>query len=760
MPTYFDTETCGLHGPIVLLQKAVDDGPVEFHHVWLTPIKETMRLLEELVDSYVVAYNLAFDWFHVCQMYTTLTLMEDKDKKLVDCIEEYAINEEQGRYVDLCLKPRSCFDVFLHARKTKYQSTMDRKPIKIRKVPVQLAAPLAAELTKRIPLSDVYFARKSNQSERWVVRERPLDPDFRDVVLDFAPSSGLKALAFDALGVERVLKFDDVGVPKSLYPKEIGYAPFALANGLPGFWNGAWPDKIHGHIAHWATNKRAAQYATDDVIYTRDLYKHFPDCEADDVDSVLAALVGAVRWRGFDVDIPALKDLRDRASDKLKETVTHDFNRPIVCKRYINEVLSDMEVKTLHGSTKKQVLEQLTRWTLDDICPTCEGMGCDKCNTTGLAKGTTPHPVAERAKAILTYREQVKEVELYDKLISAGRFHASFKVIGALSGRMSGADGLNPQGIKKAKYVRKCFPLAPPGFSLCGGDFDSFEVNILDAVFGDPLLHDELMTGKKIHGLWGASFFGKTYDEILATDGLPGMANLYTRSKSGVFALIYGGVWFTLVDRLAIDESSAKIAYERMLARYKVWAKKREEIERRFVTLRQVGGIGSKVIWTEPAEYIESMFGFRRYFTLENQIVKTLYDISNNPPKEWKDIKIKVMRRDREQLAANAVRSALLGAAFAVQGSNMRAAANHIIQSAGATLTKRLECKLWEMQPHGIAPWQIIPMNIHDEVMAPTRENRKHEVIPLVNEFIVANREHVPLLAMSCHIDMKTWAEK
>lgn len=775
---YFDTETCGLHGPIVVLQLARNDEPVEIYHIWHMKIHEIMLLFEQLLDCKLVAYNLAFDWFHICQMYTTLTLMEDKNKKLVDCIEEYAINEERGRFVDLCLKPRHCLDIFLHARKTKYQATMDRKPIKIRKVPVQLAMTLANELTKRIKLSDVYFARLSDPTRRWTVRERTNDPDFRDVVLEFAPSSGLKALAFDALGVgkDNILKFKDVGVPRSMYPEECGYAPFALAIGLPGFWNNSWPDHILSHITHWCTNSDAKQYATDDVIYTRDLKKYFeenhepgqPEMQFDDDDSILACLVGAVRWRGFALDIPRLTNLRDDAQSKLDD-IDHDFNRPVICKRYLEDVLSDIEKQVLRGSTEKAVLEQLSKWTVDEVCPKCGGL-CEitddhgnsiKCDCDeGLVKGTTYHPVAERAKEILNYREIDKEVELYNKLLKARRFHASFKVIGTLSSRMAGADGLNPQGIKKAAFVRECFPLADEGFSLTGGDFDAFEVNILDAVFGDPRLHEELLSGKKIHGLWGATFFGKTYEEILATSKLGGMANLYTRSKSGVFALIYGGVAFTLVDRLAIDEDTAKRAFERTLATYKVWAAKRKEIEKQFCTLTQPGGIGSRVQWEEPAAYIESMFSFRRYFTLENMITQVLYDLSNKPPDNWKDIKIKVIRRDREQLAANAVRSALLGAAFAIQGSNMRAAANHIIQSSGATLTKKLECAIWELQPHGISEWIVIPMNIHDEVMAPTRHGYENQVKAKVDDFIVKYREYIPLLAMDYSTNMSTWASK
>ena len=99
--------------------------------------------------------------------------------------------------------------------------------------------------------------------------------------------------------------------------------------------------------------------------------------------------------------------------------------------------------------------------------------------------------------------------------------------------------------------------------------------------------------------------------------------------------------------------------------------------------MTQPGGIGTKVVWKDPADYAETMLGFRRYFTLENRIARAIFDLARKPPKHWKDCKVKVVRRDRVQTAGGAVSSALYGAAFSMQAANMRAAANHEIQSPG-----------------------------------------------------------------------------
>ena len=65
---FFDTETCGYHGPVVLIQYAKDNAPVERLSVWREPIIDTLRLIEEFCEEGVCGFNLAFDWFHLQRM--------------------------------------------------------------------------------------------------------------------------------------------------------------------------------------------------------------------------------------------------------------------------------------------------------------------------------------------------------------------------------------------------------------------------------------------------------------------------------------------------------------------------------------------------------------------------------------------------------------------------------------------------------------------------------------------------------------------
>lgn len=1077
---YLDTETCGLHGFAVLMQYAIEDGETILFSPWTEPVSETLELIEVFCENEIIGFNLSFDWFHICKLYTTFSLFEKKkgmDAIPMDHIELIAQLEKEARDGP-CLKPKSAFDIMLHARKGKYQSTMDRKDIKIKRVPTVIAKELADELNQRVKLNDVYFARKKIESDQWQVFPHENSADFRDVVLKFAPSSALKALAVDALNLkeETVLLHSDVSVEARLQPEEIGWAPYALAVGNPKRWKGAWPDVIRYHISHWTYNELARKYAFEDVDrYTRPLYKYFGSPQPGDEDSILACMVGAVRWRGFKIDLEGIKKLREKEFE-ISKSAPKD---PGASKKWLSEVMEEAEQVVL-TSTKATILEEISEWN----------------NEAG-----------KRAKMILAARKATKKIELYDKLLIAERFHASFKVIGTRSSRMSGTDGLNAQGIDRTKEVRSQFPLAWNEFILCGGDFVSFEVCLADAAYNDPLLREDLMQGKKIHALFGESLFPEEdYESILASKGTED--DKYDKSKRSVFAILYGGTEETIKHRIGIPIEQATEGYRRFVQRYKKVGEERrkvfdmfclpkdtwvltkegprqikdllniknhlivngfcynsskffytgekeiyeietkeghkikaskehlflvnyfqnlklnetgfclwtavkelkigmklvlnnhqnfewegegdfnsgyilgwlfgdgsipnketenrlyfycgdfcmltfvsklfktceikyipenncyyiisdeiENIKQQFgvdckkeitsfieeassefyvgflsgffdtdgsakkqckeVTLhqsnlkcleiiqrmllrfgicsniyklrnpknlilgrkcnikqpyrlyigasnviifakrigfqnpikqqnilkaiekcdkkklyredflteiknikligkedvydvtvpniscfdangfmshncsmRQPGGIGTAVEWHEPADYIESLLGFKRYFTLENRICKALFDMAQKPPANFKNIKVKVVRRDREQTATGATQSALYGAAFAIQAANMRAAANHVIQSTGATITKLLQVKLWELQPIGINKWNIMPMNIHDEIMTPMLDTLQEKASVIVKDFVESMRPKVPLIEIEWKNNLKNWSEK
>jgi hypothetical protein len=533
---------------------------------------------------------------------------------------------------------------------------------------------------------------------------------------------------------------------------------------------------IKHHIEHWATNEAAREYANDDIVYTRELYKHFGEPKMDDVDSILSCMVPAIRWHGFTIDKPGILKVKADAEEVVAKSPINP-NKPTEVRAYIVDACDETEALHLAETTGKAKLKEMTtgaEWRIDEpiMCLKCMGDGnltsgeiCLRCVGTGeLQLGL--HPAAARAKEVLDIKIAAKEVELYKKLLTAGKFHASFKVIGTLSSRMAGGDGLNAQGIKHDPYVREKFPLAWKGMKLCGGDFASFEVTIADAVYKDPDLREALVSGQKLHGLFGTCVYPKyTYDQILHSEKhgeeyLEG--NMYNPAKSAVFAMFYGGNAFTLVDRLGVEHEIAVQAFERWLDMFPGIRKTQERINEAHQPLLQEGGLGTAIEWREPQEFVESFLGFRRYFTLEYKIIRALFELARNPPSSWRQCKVPVLRSQYRgvQTAGGAVASALYGAAGQVADGIVRAATNHEIQSPGAEITKAVQATIWSIQPHGVNDWRVAPMNVHDEIMSVTHPDYVEEQERLVKEKVEEYREYVPLIEIEWNNDIPSWAQK
>ena len=824
-PIFIDTETVGLHGLPVLIQWSQgleEEKEINLFSPWTSTVSESLNLIRKFINhpSGLVFFNAAFDWFQIYKWYTICLQAVEIDPNMYpeDNIDLIIELEESGRDCPNIIKPIKTLDLFLHARQTKYQSTMDRKDIIIRKVPTQIAWILAEELEKRVLLKDIYFARrKDKHAPKWQVQDRKdsfgeYDPDWKNIVVRFKPSSALKALAVD-IGLakqEQVLRYGDIS-PK-MYPVEFGYAPFAKAairirlknkskeRHRTGKYRNTWPDYIKLHIIHWGYNELARKYASDDIVYTRGLFNHFNLNETNmgDVDSELAIMVACVRWRGYRVDLEGIKELKKKAINKRYITSSVIQDKRLLptdakaVKRYIMAVCDENEKLAIQQSdTKKVTLEELARgvdWQLP--CTECIefkqiwGVKQDKCDKCG-GKEFINHPACIRAKEILESRKAGKEEELYDKLLAAGRLHASLKVIGTLSGRMSGADGLNVQAVKNTFDVKSVFLFGWPNEVLCGGDFEGFEVTIAEAEYNDPELRKDLTTcescneqmifdkekvdyicpvchsnkGKKIHALFGTFCFPPlTYDEIKASEKTEN--DLYTKSKQAVFLMIYGGDAGTMQTRLGIPLEAAEDANRKFNRKYKGVGRAQEKIINFFQSMRQPGGRGTKVEWHEPADYIETMYGFRRYFTLENMICKALYTLANNMPRAMKEIKIKVTRTDRMQTAGGAACSAIYSAAFNVQGHNKRAATNHVIQGTGAKATKLVQKAIWDIQPSGEHTWRVQPLNIHDSILTPTAPEYVEAVEKAVKKSVEEIRPLIPLIKMPWENYLINWADK
>lgn len=778
---YIDTETCGLAGMAVLIQYAYDDGEIHLHEVWKEPVWKTLELIENFTTKTVVMFNAAFDWFHLCKIYTAWSLLPKDAIPAELPVLQVAEAERDGRDGP-CLKPKGIMDLMLHSRKGEHQTIMSRHDIRVRKIPIDLAEMVRDELDNLMDLDPVLKAKwgvydhKTNKGE--------VSTEFKDVVLKFKADKGLKSLAKHCLGLKPEFhSFKEIWADRDCKFAELKYAPFALAcedetwlvrdmNGKTQGWG--WPRHIHKDIEHWSTNEEARRYAKDDVTYTRMLDEYYGYPEANDNDSILACMVAAVRWHGFKINIEKTTELLAE-SVKVLEASPINVNKPSEVKAYIQEAMDDMEGLILDKSTKKAILEKIrSKFIIEDTdepeeCTKCEGKGCVRCGGHGvMLPGITE--ASRRADQILAIKASVKEINQHKKLLRAGRFHASFKVIGTLSSRMAGGDDLNAQGIKGDEKVRDAFDLAWDGMILLGGDFDSFEVTIADAVFQDDQLRKDLLNGLSIHTVMGQQLYpDKTLEQILGSkkhaDG--GDIDMYTRGKQAVFAVLYGGDETTINKKLSIKMQIARAAFEGFQNRYPGIREARALNEKLFGTMQQMGDVGTKITWRDPADKCTTFLGFSRYFTLENKICKVLYDLAQNVPSNWRLghtdkytgewIEYTCNRRNRQQKLSGAACSAIYGAAFQLQASNVRAANNHLIQSPGAQITKSLQVAIWEFQPAGVHEWCVAPFNVHDEVLAPAKPELALAIAEKVKETVESFRDRVPLIAIKWETGRKSW---
>jgi len=176
--------------------------------------------------------------------------------------------------------------------------------------------------------------------------------------------------------------------------------------------------------------------------------------------------------------------------------------------------------------------------------------------------------------------------------------------------------------------------------------------------------------------------------------------------------------------------------------------------------MKQPNGVGTAVEWNEPAPYVESLFGFKRYFTIENKICKALFDLAQKLPEPWLKVRKTVKRREKEQTACGAIQSSLYATAFAIQAASMRAAGNHRIQSTGAQICKRMQRAIGDLQPAGVHPWVVQTLNSHDEILSVNKPSVAPAVAKVVADTVAEFQKVIPLLDIEWKSDLSSWAEK
>ena len=180
-----------------------------------------------------------------------------------------------------------------------------------------------------------------------------------------------------------------------------------------------------------------------------------------------------------------------------------------------------------------------------------------------------------------------------------------------------------------------------------------------------------------------------------------------------------------------------------------------------FCSMAQPGGVGARSFGDIRPITARPFLGFRRYFTLENKICRALFDLAQQAAQGVE--RLPGQGRSARP-CANGRRCGRLGA---VRGSlrhpnGLRCGpmANHQIQSPGAEITKRVQRRIWDLQPAGVHPFNVAPMNVHDEIAAVSLPEMVQAVATRVKEAVEFFKSKVPLIAISWKTHAKNWAEK
>jgi hypothetical protein len=811
---FIDTETAGLHGIMVKLQCEFDNDGVNMMDVWLENVSKSMEAIEQIVECHVVAHNLRFDWFHISKWYNTCRwiLKEYGDIRPIDLEVKYMVEAEWQSQFGLCLKPPGATCTLLCTQRGELQTLMNRKPITVKRQPIQLRDKLMEKLeamTAHLP--QILFAKRDDPfAPRWTWSEIKEEengevvPDFVDIELKFKPSNALKDICEFKLGYKPKFKAcsvvdlqGDKAIPAEF--KKTGYMPFARLAG----WE-SWPKQIHDYVDHWANNADANQYAHDDIPLLKLLYEHVGSPDPDRYGT-LACQIASCRLKGMEINLEEVhKQLV--IQEEVIAMAPVNVDSPKQVREYIADAMDDIEALIVAKSAAKQVLEDIiSEYTCEEDEECCEH-GCPRCDCKHAARifrldleelkgskpkkeadvidwcakiaemedhierleaakpGMIPHgqmPVIARVREIQRTRKANKRAQVYRKLIQCkGRMYPSFNPIGAKSGRLSGADGLNFQAIGSEETMRSVFTLQDGKNVLSMGDYDSLEIIIAIVVYGDEALSKDVEGGKSLHALMACELYNLTYEQVMDRKGTKD--DVYKKAKIVVYSLLYGSTIAGIAKKLTLPVNVVQKAYDNFVGKYPGVAKARKGLAAKFTAISQPGGRGTEVFYEEPEKYIESMFGFRRDFSIEFELLKILFDFANEIPESWKLMPGKSIRFGDEPRAYwRHVASGLFGAAAnSIQGGVIRAALNHIIQATGNHLTVGLQVNVWSLQPVGIRPFRLTLMSIHDELCVISEPEVVDEVTNMVYTTIEEQREDVPLLAMDWMSHSTSWAGK
>lgn len=712
---WLDTETVGLNGPVMRIQYAIDDGPIVFIDHPFDDHDELACLEALLYDSNVllVAYNAGYD---VHKLYLWLH----------DYLYDYKL-DSQARPVP----PFACSVIDLQIpcllegpfRQFAFSKGKARSVARVRRIPRK-----AADLVRSKVMASI---RPHVPAEFQIVtglHEVKGKPDLCSLSFSVDGRATLKAHArfygAPTLSLPEVwpLPPREIEKPWLPYYDEAEYAPYiqaclqVMSDPTSPFHTYC---RLDIHFLRLVAGKllEARGLGLDQVEKLRD---HHSDC---------VHAVAYTRYVGFEVDREILERTKDYYEKKVKDSQSAIGG--IDLKSSKQRLLLLQSVDPLVGASNRKVLAALA--------------GSDR-------------PSGDIARSMLSfgaYRQRLLQVE---KVLECrtGRAHPDLRVMGSRTGRMAGTSGINWQGIPQAENglgIRAAVK------TVAVGDWSQFEVVLGAKVFDDHAMYEDLDKGIDAHCMNLVLMHprskkeGWTYEEVRrkVKAGDEQFVKLRKNIKPASFGLQYFCSAPKVAEVLGVSEAEGKEALDGYYARYVGFAAYRAKVEKETMTADVEDWSETSVSRMDCS--VTDLTGFTMDWSFEKAVACAMWELGSRGIRTGLAGQVIRSVEKGSQPIDQAIRSALLGAAIAIQAAVARQKGNAKVQASGANIHKKLQAMLWN-------EFRIPHLGVHDEAVFARLCGLKFETLETrIKEFTAEWLKVVPRL----YFDIKptsVWADK
>ena len=520
------------------------------------------------------------------------------------------------------------------------------------------------------------------------------------------------------------------------------------------------PVELHCDYVMSNPNSRFYKYAELDILYLKVLYDKLgnPRC---DYNSSCCHNMAYLRYYGFDLDFGALRKAED----------------------YYKEIVEGIE-KKLSGINLRSSKERLE--LLQPYFPLLAST--NKNTLKKLAEGDCEG--AKLCKAIIEYGPARQRLLQIQKVLESEtlKAHPDLRVMGTATNRMAGTNGLNWQGVGAvdeteveidideldeipeelllqwleadlADYTQKeKVGLRHAVLTPCVGDWSSFEVRIANAVYQDEQLNYDLENGIDLHSMGTVSFHpdfkdsGISYEDFKAgyKDNLK-----WDKARKGIKSVIFGSFYFctahAVANALGILEGEAQKILDGLYDRYSGMKRYRKATEDDFLTADTEKW--SKDCVSKMKRSRKDLTGYERRWDFEAAVAEAMWELGQRNHKTGIEGTVIRSAQKGRQTINNAVKSAFLGSAIAIQAAVSRQAGNMLIQATGSSLNKKLQAETWEKL-------RVPTLNIHDENIVPHHPNFDMKTYSeLIDDYTERATKIVPMLEFD-YGPTERWSDK